>query len=150
MLPTAKYRGRENALPCAYKSSWMASNENRKPPIRAETHLESRDWKKSDKHVTTWSLTVRHWKVTGPQKEKKNFQASCFRGELSVKLRGVYLTNWLMTEDFVKHSNTIKHSNIHHDSSFCRNDPDFGAPRVATTPDCLKQFRPAKFRSNLR
>ncbi len=25
MLPN---RGRENALPCAYKSSWMASNEN--------------------------------------------------------------------------------------------------------------------------
>jgi len=65
---------------------------------------------------------------------------------MSVKLRGLYLKNWLMTEDFVKHSTTIKHSNIHHDSSFCRNDPDFGAPRIATTPDCLKQFRPAKFR----
>ena len=65
-----EYRGRENALPCAYKSWWMASNEN-----RVSHQGRNPPWikglKQSDKHVTTWSLTVRHWKGIGPQKEKK-------------------------------------------------------------------------------
>ena len=101
--------------------------------------------KKSDKHVTM-HLKFNSSPLKSDRAPKgKSWSKHHFSQAMSVKLRGVYLKIWLMTEDFVKHSNTIKHSNIHHDSSFCRNDPDFGAPRIAT-PDCLKQFRGTKFR----